>query len=158
MTKSLLARLPQLLPLAQDWAAKVEAIGLRSGKPLAFWQEADARDVGVTEVRQVRLCLVDTLPMIPDPALAAAADETGAMGPGTLGLTIGHAIFILRAHAGQRRLLRHELRHVAQCESLGGLDAFLAEYLGQVARFGYAQAPLEVDARSHECRSRSCPA
>lgn len=158
MTKSLLARLPQLLPLAQDWAAKVEAIGLKSGKPLAFWQEADARDVGVTEVRQVRLCLVDALPMIPDPALAAAADETGVMGPGTLGLTIGHAIFILRAHAGQRRLLRHELRHVAQCESLGGLDAFLAEYLGQVARFGYAQAPLEVDARSHECRSRSCPA
>jgi len=158
MMKSQLARLPQLLPLAQAWAAEVQAAGLKSGKPLAFWQEADARDVGVTEVRQVRLCLVETLPMIPDAALAAAANETGLLGPGTLGLTIGHAVFILRAHAGQRRLLRHELRHVAQCESLGGLDAFLAEYLGQIARFGYVQAPLEIDARQHECRPRSCRA
>lgn len=157
MTISLLARLPQLLPLAQAWATRVQDAGLKSGKPLAFWQVADARDVGVAELGRVRLCLVDAIPTIPDPVLAAAALEAGLLGPGTLGLTIGHAIFILRAHAGQRRLLRHELRHVAQCESLGGLDAFLVEYLGQLARFGYARAPLEVDARQHECRLRSGP-
>jgi hypothetical protein len=158
MTKSLLARLPQLLPRAQAWAAEVQAAGLKSGKPLAFWQQADAREVGVRDVGRVRICLIEAMPSIPDPVLATAVGETGLLGSSTLGLTLGHAVFILRAHAGQRRLLRHELRHVAQCESLGSLDAFLAEYLGQLARFGYSQSPLEVDARSHECRSRSSPA
>ena len=147
---SLLARLPHLMPLVRAWAAEVQAAGLQSGRPLAFWQQADARNVGVIQVARVRLCLVDAMPTLSDPQLAAAAADIGLLGPDTVGLALGYAVYILRTQAGERRLLRHELRHVAQCESAGGMDTFLAEYLEQVARFGYAKAPFEMEARRYE--------
>ena len=154
MSQNLLARLPQLLPHALAWAAAVEIMGLKTGKPLAVSQKADASDVGVSDTERIRLCLVDAMPAIPNPKLAAAAKEAGLLGPGALGLTLGHAVFILRPYAGERHLLRHELRHVAQTERAGGLAAFLSLYLEQVARLGYAQAPLEIDARQHERRQQ----
>jgi hypothetical protein len=62
------------------------------------------------------------------------------------GLALGHAIFI-RSDAMTPQLLAHECRHVHQCELAGSLPAFLAGYLREVAHFGYADAPLEADAR-----------
>jgi hypothetical protein len=147
---SLLSRMPQLVPLAIDWAQELELHALKAGKPLAFWQVADASDVGVRQPGKVRLCLIDEMPKVGNPALAAAALEIGFLGPETLGLTLGYGIFIKRTHAGRRWLLRHELRHVAQCEASGGIGRFLPEYLNQVVRLGYANAPLEADARRHE--------
>jgi hypothetical protein len=151
---SLLSRLPQLVPLAINWAQELELHLLKTGKPLAFWQVADASDVGVRQPGKVRLCLVDEMPKVGNPALAAAALEIGFLGPKTLGLTLGYGIFIKRTHAGRRWLLRHELRHVAQCEAAGGMGRFLPEYLSQVVRLGYSNAPLEADARNHERRRK----
>jgi hypothetical protein len=94
------------------------------------------------------------MPKVGNPALAAAALEIGFLGPKTLGLTLGYGIFIKRTHAGRRWLLRHELRHVAQCEAAGGMGRFLPEYLSQVVRLGYSNAPLEADARNHERRRK----
>jgi len=157
MPDKLIDRLPRLLPLAIDWAQDMEAHCLAQGKPLAFWQDADARDVGVTTPARVRICLVDHVPKPSNPELMAAAEEIGFLGPETLGLTLGHGIFIRKTHAGLRWLLRHELRHVSQCEKAGGLDQFLTEYLSQIARCGYDSAPLEIDARSCEQRSPEAP-
>ncbi len=153
MHRKLLARLPRLLPLAIDWAQGIEAQCLVKGKPLAFWQQADARAVGVVHPDRVRICLMDQVPQPSHPELRAAAKEIGFLGPETLGLTLGYGIFICKTHAGLRWLLRHELRHVAQCDTAGGLGMFLTEYLGQIASLGYDQALLEVDARGHEQRS-----
>lgn len=154
MTGTLLARLPQLMPALLDWAAKTELQGIRTGKPLAFWQQADARDVGVRHIAKVRLCLVETMPLISNATLRDAARAADLLGPDTIGLTLGHAVFILRSHAGKRRLLRHELRHVAQQEETGDMQRWLRTYLEQVIRLGYAQAPLEIDARQFETRVR----
>lgn len=153
MPSNLIARLPQLLPLAIDWAQNMETHCLAQGKPLAVWQQADARDVGVLDPGKVRICLVDHVPQPGHPELMGAAAEIGFLGPETLGLTLGYGIFIRKTHAGLRWLLRHELRHVTQYEMAGGLDRFLTEYLGQIARLGYDHAPLEIDARSCEQRS-----
>jgi hypothetical protein len=70
-------------------------------------------------------------------------------GPGTVGLTLGYAILILRGHIGSC-LLAHELRHVYQCEAVGSIAAFLPVYLWQIAMVGYEGSPLERDARGHE--------
>jgi len=150
MPDKLIDRLPRLLPLAIDWAQDMESYCLAQGKPLAFWQIADARDVGVLDHGRVRICLVDHVPQPAHHELMAAAEEVGFLGPETLGLTLGYGIFICRTHMGRRWLLRHELRHVAQCEKAGGLGGFLTEYLRQVVSLGYDQAPLEVDARRFE--------
>ena len=156
-TGSLLSRLPQLLPLAADWARQMENLAMKSGKPLAFWQVADAKDVGVRRPERVRVCRVDAMPHPADPLLAAAATESGLLGAGTLGLTLGYAVFIHRSHVGERWLLRHELRHVSQYEEAGGIEPFLAEYLKQLLRDGYQAAALEQDARRHETSQAGKP-
>lgn len=70
-------------------------------------------------------------------------------GPEMVGLTLGHAIYIRRGHL-EDRLLSHELRHVAQVEQAGSLEAFLQRYVTEIFTHGYWNAPLEVDARAHE--------
>jgi hypothetical protein len=61
-------------------------------------------------------------------------------------MTLGYGIFVEAEHASIR-LLSHECRHVYQYEQAGSIDAFLTEYLTQIATVGYADAPLEADAR-----------
>ena len=81
--------------------------------------------------------------------LRQVALETGLLGPGSIGLTLGHSIFIVRGHMSPR-LLSHECRHVHQYEIYGSIAAFLPVYLEQIATVGYLGAPLERDARAHE--------
>lgn len=150
--RDLAEELPRLLPLAVDWARAEETKGLAEGRPLAQWQAVDAKNVGVRHVDRVRLCVVESMPVPRDPRLAAAAELAGLFLANAKGLTLGYAVFIRDRHAGDRRLLRHELRHVAQHEAAGSMDAFLAKYLDQVIRHGYEKAPLEVDARDHEAQ------
>lgn len=155
MDNSLKVRLPSLTRSAVEWAKIMEREGQAKGKPLAFWQVADALDVGVIAPDRVRVCLVDAMPQIGDPELSAVAAERGILGRDTLGITLGYVIFVRKTHAGLRTLLRHELRHVAQCEKAGGLDSFIPAYLTEIVSFGYRQAPYEMDARQHEVRRKT---
>jgi hypothetical protein len=96
--------------------------------------------------------MVGTLPLPEDPALRSAAVAAGLLGPRAVGLTLGHSIFICHGYK-DRRLLSHELRHVHQYEQHGSIAAFLQVYLEQIVEVGYANAPLEADARAHEIRA-----
>ena len=73
----------------------------------------------------------------------------GCWGLGLVGLTLGYSVFICRGNETVL-LLSHEFRHVYQYEQAGSIAAFLPGYLQQIAAFGYADAPLEHDARAHE--------
>lgn len=87
---------------------------------------------------------------MPDhPLLAYAAQMTGLIGPGMVGLTLGYGVFVCEGHDNSR-LVAHELRHVYQYERVGSISKFLEIYLQQIAAFGYQDAPLEIDARAHE--------
>jgi hypothetical protein len=142
--------LPQLLPRAVAWGEEQARLGLLQGKPLDAGGIDMARRVGVQHPEQIRVIAVDAFPLPADPALRQAAIQTGLLAADGLGLTLGHAVFLRRGHETEARLLRHEFRHVRQCEQFGSLAAFLAEYLRQIVEVGYAQAPLEEDARAHE--------
>jgi hypothetical protein len=141
--------LPQLLPKAIAWAEAEAARIAGSGRPLDAGELRLARDVGVAQPARVRIVTADSLPLPEDPALRAAALQTGLLGPAMAGLTLGHAIFIRRGH-WTSRLLSHELRHVYQYEQAGSIAEFLPGYLQQIVEFDYAAAPLEQDARAHE--------
>lgn len=141
------------LPAIVAWAQREAEHGKAIGKPLSPWQVADARDVGVRRVALVQLCLVDALPALGDSEHLQAVYSAGMLTKDACGLALGHVVFLLRARAGERRVLRHELRHVAQYEAAGSLKAFISTYLMQVAEFGYRNAPLEMDARMHETQS-----
>lgn len=142
--------LPKLLPGAIAWAEARAKKAAELGVPLTSEEQEVARAVGVVKPELVRIEIVgDRLPMPDDPVLQAAAIQAGLLGPGMVGLTLGHSIFICRGHK-TRRLISHELRHVYQYEQHGSIAAFLPAYLSQVLEVGYEDAALERDARAHE--------
>lgn len=142
--------LPKLLPGAIAWAEARAKEASEVGAPLTAQEQNVARAVGVRRPELVRVEIVgERLPMPDDPVLQAAATQAGLLGPGMVGLTLGHAIFICRGHQ-TRRVLAHELRHVHQYEQYGSIVAFLPVYLIQVLEVGYEDAALERDARAHE--------
>lgn len=146
-------KLPELLAGAIAWAEARAKRAAEVGSPLTPDERDIARAVGVAEPELVRVEMVgDRLPMPEDPELRAAAVEAGLLGPGMVGLTLGHSIFICRGHK-TRRLMSHELRHVHQYEQCGSIAAFLPLYLQQVIENGYSDAPFERDARAHESTS-----
>lgn len=145
----LAAVLTRLMPKAIRWAEDEAAAAQAAGTPLDDAGLRIARAVGVQCPELVRVVEARSLPFPSDPELSAAALRAGLLGPGMTGLTLGYSIFILRGH-GSNRLLSHECRHVHQHEVAGSIGAFLPMYLGQIAAYGYEQAPFEVDARAHE--------
>jgi len=149
MPVDLRTALPQLLPRAIAWADARAAQVASSGRSLDDDEVQLARRAGVAFPERVRVALVDALPMPEDPELREAAIQAGLLGPGMVGLTLDHSVFICRGHE-TKRLLSHELRHVYQYEQAGSLAGFLPGYLQQIVESGYAAAPLEQDARAHE--------
>ncbi len=120
-----------------------------SGRELNELEREVARGAGVVQPERIRVALVDTLPLAEDPDLRAATLQAGLLGPGMVGLTLGHSVFICRGHE-TLRLLSHEFRHAYQYEQAGSMAAFLPEYLQQVVQLGYANTAFEKDARAHE--------
>jgi hypothetical protein len=146
---NLQALLPTLLPRAIDWAEAQATQAAQSGVALTERGLEIARAVGVSHPERIRVAIVDALPLPDDPGLSAAAIHAGLLGPNMGALTLGYSVFVIR---GQEtvRLLSHEFRHVYQYEQAGSIAAFLPGYLQQIVTVGYANAPLELDARAHE--------
>jgi hypothetical protein len=143
------AALPFLLPKAIAWAEGEANSAAATGQALNDSEQQVASRVGVSRPELIRVALVDSLPMPNEPALRSAAIQTGLLGPHMAGLTLGYSVFVRRGQ-DTLRLLSHEFRHVYQYEQAGSIAAFLPVYLQQIAQFGYANAPLEADARAHE--------
>ncbi len=141
--------LPALAPLAVQWAEATANYVALSGRPLEEAEAQMARRVGVSQPESIRLLVVDQMPYPEHRMLQAAAMATDFLGPQTAGLTLGHAVLVRRGQESVR-LLSHEFRHVHQYEQAGSIAAFLPVYLEQVLDHGYADAPLEADARAHE--------
>ena len=149
MNIDLRTALPMLLPSAIKWAeARAQEVA-QSGERPNERRILIARAVGVRRPELIRIALVDHLPLPEDPQLRTAALQTGLLGPGMVGLTLGHSVLIRRGH-DTIRLLSHEFRHVHQYEQFGSIANFLPVYLKQIVESGYANAPFEIDARVHE--------
>ena len=139
-----------LVPLACEWAEEQEGHILREGKPLNAGQIQDAKRIGVVHPERVRLRAVEEIPLPETPALGVAAEATGLISPLTIGLTLRYGIFIQADSWAERRLIVHELAHVAQYERLGGFRPFLERYLLECITIGYPEAPLEQEAKQVE--------
>lgn len=149
MSFDLAAALPLLTPKAIAWAQQQESEILASGTALTESGLALARQVGVLSPEKIRLSFVPRLPLPSDPLLLEAALQTGLLGQNSVGLTLGHGIYICHGH-NSARLVSHECRHVYQYEQAGSIAEYLPRYLQQIVSFGYTDAPYEVDARAHE--------
>jgi hypothetical protein len=139
-----------LAGIAADWAEARAAQALERGVPLTRDEAAVARAVGVRDPSRVRIELVDALPAPGDASLVAASTRIGLVPQAADGMTLGYAVLLRRDARSDARLLRHELRHVAQYEAQGGIRPFLAAHIPALIRFGYRDSPFERDARAHE--------
>ena len=151
MNSHLMTELPHLLPLACAWANEHFAHILSTGQPLSQQDHDLATEVVVRRPELVRVALVARIPSPQDEKLKTACEQLHFLDEGTLGLTLGFGIYIKEAAAG-RRLLAHELRHVAQYEHYPSIEAYLAVYIPELLQYGYEQAPFERDAREAEGR------
>ena len=131
------------------WAEAMAANIAGRGAPLSEGGATMARIVGVLHPDRIRILEVDAISMPDEPDLRVLALQAGLLGPRALGLTLGYGIFIHKDHKSSR-LVTHELRHVHQYEKAGSIAVFLSNYLQQILDYGYAQAPLEIDARGYE--------
>jgi hypothetical protein len=142
--------LPQLLPLACEWAEEQAALIQRDGRTLTSAEKATAVRVGVARTELVRIATVDEIPAPQQIGLRAACEQLGFLGTDTIGLTLGYGVYLKAGQARSERLVAHELRHVAQYEERGSIRAYLAVYIPELLQFGYENAPMERDARKAE--------
>jgi hypothetical protein len=152
--RSAAALLPLFLPLAAKWVRVREREALELGVPLDSQQLSDARLVGVHAPERVRLLNVPSVPVFKHPLLRPIACVLRNAFAGTAGITLRYGILIREDCWGDRRLVVHELAHVAQYERLGGITPFLRIYLRECLMTGYPNGALEREAIEAAARHR----
>ncbi len=138
--------LQQLLPIAEEWVSAKEQVALQNGIPLTLDQLVDARAAGVRQPESIRIFRVPQIPIPKHPILKAAVDAAGLISPRTAAIAFRYGLFVKSALAQRREVLVHEMVHTAQYERLGGIPAFLEQYLSECLAVGYHRAPLEMAA------------
>ena len=139
-----------LQPGAVAYMEDTERETMRRGRPLTADETRIARTVGVAHPEQVRVLVHDNFIEPRDPAFIALARRLGvADDADEAGRASGHGIQLKPKFARSRRLLAHELTHVAQYERLG-TSAVIRQYMTQLLMVGYYRAPLETEARANE--------
>lgn len=138
-----------LIEKATEWAEQQALIIAREGTSLAKNELMLARKVGVMRAELIRVMLVPEVPQPDDLLLRQWIRQAGMPSLGAAGLTIQYGIYI-REGCYSQRVLSHECRHVQQFEQAGSVAVGVQRYLEQVIKFGYRDAPFEVDARDHE--------
>ncbi len=142
----------QATPVVADLLARTEAEVLAAGRPLSDAERDIARSLGVAAPEKVRVEVRQHFPMPEDPLLINVARELGLIF-GTdeeAGRTQGYAILVKPGFAESRRVISHELVHVAQYERLGGVTPYARQYLIEMLALGYGRAPLEQEAYARQ--------
>ena len=138
-----------ILPLACAWAQRQESTILKAGVQLSPGQITAARRLGILNPGRIRLRAVSQVPPL-NGLLRRAGEKLGVVSGQTIGMALRYGIFIREEHWGDRRLLVHELAHVAQYERLGGFRGFLKQYLEECLDPGYPFGNLEQEAKQAE--------
>jgi hypothetical protein len=134
------------IPKALQWANEMQKDILERGQRLLPENRKDAEAIGIRGIDDVRVLLLDKIPLPNDPGLQQLALGTGLITDETAGMAFGNGI-VLKNGSYNRRLIAHELGHVMQYERFGGIKAFLIEYVKEVAfPPGYPNGPLEREA------------
>jgi len=134
------------LPLAVKWAEDYQQFILERGRPLTPHEENDARLSGVRHPERIRVAVVPHVPRPDDGLLKHFNDVVRLITPDTQGMSLQYGIFIRADCQGDRSLLVHECVHTSQYERLGGIAAFLKQYLEECVHYVYPETPMEQEA------------
>jgi hypothetical protein len=106
--------------------------------------------VGVAHPEKVRVLVTSQFIEPRDRAFIALVRKLGlASDAGEMGHASGYGIQLLPRISRSRRLMSHELTHVAQYERMGKI-ALLRQYFTELLVVGYERSPIEAAARDNE--------
>jgi hypothetical protein len=145
-----------ILPIACAWVRRQESTILKTGVPLSLGQINLATRLGILHPESIRLRAVSQVPPL-NWLLRFVGEKLGVVSGQTIGMALRYGIFIREEHWGDRRLLTHELAHVAQYERLGGFREFLEQYLEECINPGYPLGGLEQEAKQAEALASTYP-
>ncbi len=145
-----------ILPFACMWAQRQESIIFRTGVPLPRTETITAKRLGILHPERIRLRAVSQVPPL-NWLLRTVAKNLGVVSGQTIGMALRYGIFIREENWGDRRLLAHELAHVAQYERFGGFRGFLKQYLEECINPGYSLGDLEQEAKKAEYLASTHP-
>ena len=149
----LMALLPTLLPKAVAWVQAAAAQALEAGACGApAWCDA-ARAVGVADPERIRIVLVEQLPC--PTTRSSARLPSSSDYSARIWLASRSATRSTCGKTGSRRVCCCTNAVMCTSTRAGGIPAFLPVYLFQVLEYGYANAPLEVDARAQAARGKA---
>jgi len=134
------------LPEAVEWAERIEKEALEKGEPLSPPLRDIAQALGIQNVDKIRVWKVDRMPTTGNLEIRELPERFGLSISGSSGITVGHAILVLRTRATDYNVLTHELVHVRQYEQAGGLSSYLKQYSDEAMLFGYQNMPMELEA------------
>ena len=106
--------LPQLLAPAIAWAEMQSRQAEQEGQNLNPEGLEMAKRAGVRRPELIRVKTVDQLPLPAEPLLRQAAVETGLLGPGMVGLTLGYCIFVVRGRCRTNAAMSINMRPAAR--------------------------------------------
>ncbi|RRS08410.1 hypothetical protein EAG18_11835 [Pseudoalteromonas sp. J010] len=130
------------------WAQQIESQGREVGIPLDASGIALAREIGIKHPEKVRIIYLDTVPFpIENKALKAMGESLGFIGEGIVNnaQVFGYSIYVRHGFELNRPKLAHELVHVLQIERASFADV-LRQHISDMQKYGYENAPLEVEA------------
>lgn len=137
-----------LLPQYIEWGYKTEAKGLKLGNPLDEEGLELARDIGVKSPEKIRIVYVDVVPFpYENFALKMLGESLGFIGENIVNeaQAFGYSIYVRKGYELDKAKLAHEIVHVLQIERSNFADITL-QHLSDLAQYGYAKAPLEIEA------------
>ena len=138
--------LQRLLPLTVLWAEEQEKKILDNGYALSRPYIQIAKEIGIEKPKKIRIWEVEDIPLPDNPELKEIALAADLISPNTIGLTLGHGIFVRKDCQNDQRLIIHELVHTMQYEKMGGFTPFLSRYLQECLSVGYQHAAMEQEA------------
>jgi hypothetical protein len=135
-----------LLPMASSWVEEQESYILKNGVPLNQTIFYESQKLGIKGIKNVRILVVDEIPLPTNDILKNATTRLGFIGKDTIGIAFRYGIYVKKFHQNDEKLLIHELTHTMQYERAGGVSPFLRQYVQECIEFGYPNGFLEQEA------------
>ncbi|MDP3211931.1 hypothetical protein [Methylotenera sp.] len=130
---------------ATVWVAEILQLHQSEGRTLTEAETKIALDVGVAYPDNIWIIVIDQVPAPDIDILAKLRIQNGLQHSHTSGLALGYIVF-LKNGLMNNYLLAHEFRHVYQFEKIGSIERMILLYIQEIIKFGYQNAPLEMDA------------
>lgn len=134
-----------IINTAKIWASATVKLYQRDSRTLTESETKIALDVGVANPEKIRVIEIKHIPEPEINMLVELRMQNGFRFSHTAGLSLGYLVFIKNGLKSDH-LLAHEFRHVCQFEEIGSQEKMIERYLQEIIKFGYQNAPLEIDA------------